>query len=84
MRVTNDAGSYGLPGRDDHVRLFVVYGSNEVEAMRRQRAQDQVEIAERVRRCAEPGRKVACIASGAGERRAAGDGGWRRRARREL
>src|SRR5207244_1886964 len=54
-RVPNDAGSYDLPGRGDDVRLFVVYRNHKVKAVRRQRAQDQLEVAERVRRYAYAG-----------------------------
>src|SRR5258708_33824036 len=37
-----------VPARRDHVRLSAAYWDNEIEAMRGQRAQDQVEVAGRV------------------------------------
>src|SRR5262249_38603106 len=77
------AHSYNIPSGFDHMRPAVRYGNNKVEAVRRQRAQDQVEVAEIV--------KTYAGASGAAARkaRAAGEvhrqiAGGRRGAGREL
>src|ERR1019366_8582803 len=64
----------------DHVRLADAYRDDKVEAVRRQSAQDQIEIAERVGRCAyagqgAAGRIVTCTAGEAVGRGRAGVGG---------
>jgi len=88
FRVANNPGTDSAPGCGDHVRFADAYRDDKVEAVRRQSAQDQVKIAEWVRRGASAGPLaagwiIAGIAGGtigSGSTGAAGD----QRARGEL
>src|SRR5262249_37691492 len=80
VRVPNGAPFYG-----DLVRLADSYGDDEIEAVSRQRAQDQLEITEVVQAYAGTGGRAACKVGGAGDSggsRKVADGG--RGAFREL
>src|SRR6266853_4650100 len=50
MGIANNAGTNSAPACGDYVRFADSYRHDKVEAVRRQSAQDQVEVAKRVRR----------------------------------
>jgi hypothetical protein len=92
MGVANHAGTNRAPACGNHMRFADTYRHDKVEAVRRQCAQDQVEIAERVRRSASTGPSdsgwiVAGISGGAvggGGASAGRDQGARGKLRKQL